>query len=53
MGNYLTGATLFSVELDVEQYTIIMSNYRYIQPAEKQLLININRQVARLLGYIG
>ena len=28
-----------------------MSNYRYIiQPAEKQLLINIDRQVPRLLG---
>jgi hypothetical protein len=34
--------------------TIIMSNYRYIiQPAEKQLLININCQVARLLWYVG
>jgi hypothetical protein len=31
-----------------------MSNYRYIiQPAEKQLLINIDRQLARCLGTLG
>jgi hypothetical protein len=31
-----------------------MSNYRYIiQAAEKQLLINIDRQVAQLLGHVG
>ena len=33
---------------------ITMSNYRYIiQAAEKQLLINIDRQVARQLGHVG
>jgi hypothetical protein len=32
---------------------ITMSNYHYIiQAAEKQLLINIDRQVARHLGYL-
>jgi hypothetical protein len=30
-----------------------MSNYRYIPPAEKQLLINIDLQVAWQLGYVG
>ena len=33
---------------------ITMSNYRYIiQAAEKQLLINIDRQVVRQLGHVG
>ena len=33
---------------------ITMSNYRYIiQAAEKQLLIDIDRQVARQLGHVG
>jgi hypothetical protein len=34
--------------------SITMSKYHYIiQAAEKQLQINIDRQVARLLGHVG
>jgi hypothetical protein len=51
-----TGKTRMLAQQDVclPIRTITMSNYRYIiQTAEKQLLINIDRQVARLLGHVG